>query len=39
MASKHGYRVTEITMSGSLHGSIHGIPEDKIQLMAENWEK
>ena len=38
MAEKHGYQVTEITVTGPLHESIHGVPQDRIDKMREEWE-
>lgn len=39
LAEKYGYQVTEITMSGPLRPNIHGVPEEKIQKMREEWEQ
>jgi predicted kinase len=39
LAHKHDYVVTEITMSGPLRQNVHGVPDDKIELMRNRWEK
>lgn len=33
-----GYQVFEITMSGPLYPSIHGVPEEVIRRMKDTWE-
>ena len=38
-AISFGYEVTEITMSGKLYKSIHGVPDEVIERMKETWEK
>jgi predicted kinase len=39
MAFMNNYRVTEITMSGTLYESVHGVPVETIQRMSIQWEK
>jgi len=39
LASQHGYRITEITMSGPLHANVHGVPDEVIARMRSQWEK
>jgi predicted kinase len=34
-----GYQVFEITMSGPLRPSIHGVPDEVIQRMKDTWEQ
>jgi predicted kinase len=38
MAKEFGYTVTEITLSGPLHGNIHQVPVEIIGNMKTNWE-
>jgi predicted kinase len=38
LAALHGYRVTEITMSGTIYKNIHDVPGEVIDRMRENWE-
>ena len=39
MAARNGYRVVELTMSGPLWPSVHGVPDEVIERMKSNWEK
>lgn len=38
MAELYDYEVTEITMTGKLHGNVHEVPEEVIQRMIERWQ-
>lgn len=37
-ARSHGYRVVELTMTGSSYGSVHNVPEETLQKMRNRWE-
>lgn len=39
IASRSGYQVTEITMSGKLYKNEHGVPDEIIERMRASWEK
>ena len=39
LAQIYNYDVTEITLTGKLHGSLHNVPEEKIQQMKDRWER
>jgi predicted kinase len=39
MAKHHGYAVTEMTMSGPIYGTVHGVPDEKVEVMRARWEK
>ena len=39
LAFRHGYMVTEVTMTGPLRPNIHGVSDSRIEIMRARWEK
>jgi hypothetical protein len=38
LANKYKYEVTEITLSGKIHGNLHNVPVQSILAMHKRWE-